>query len=126
MIWRDLARNIVVIISFSLLCSCESLISDASTRLAYQIRDEAAALRTSGASSRTFEHFPKKWPDGVSGDYSIHIGQSIGVLPTRSGTTYHRNFVFVPRDLRISHREGEPTLITLEVKNGQVWLTDLR
>ncbi len=115
-----------------LLLSCETLVSDAATRLAYQIRDEAAALRRSGAAKHTFEHHPRKWPDGVSGDYRIHIGaseghlRSIGVWPTGGGTTYHLNFVAVPRDLTVSHRKGEPTLVTLEMKEGKVLLTDLR
>jgi hypothetical protein len=36
----------------------ETLLSDAATRLAYQIRDEAASLKRSGQSNRTFEHAP--------------------------------------------------------------------
>jgi hypothetical protein len=117
----------IVLLSGALMfCGCETFVSDAATRLAYQIRDEAATLRRSGAATRTFEHRPKEWPQGVSGDYAIHIGQSIGVLPTMSSTTHHLNFVAVPKNLSISHRKGEPTLITLQMKDGKVLLTDLR
>jgi hypothetical protein len=44
----------------------ERFVSDAATRLAYQIRDEAAALRRLGQSSRTFEHVPETWPEGLA------------------------------------------------------------
>jgi hypothetical protein len=119
----------------------KTLISDAATRLAYQIRDEAAGLRRSGAATRTFEHRPTAWPDGVSGDYRIEITEtatsprpghrSIGVARNLTGqtwyaTSYHLNFVVVPKDLVVSHRTGEPTIVTLEMRDGQVLLTGLR
>jgi hypothetical protein len=118
----------------------ETFISDAATRLAYQIRDEAADLRRSGQSMRTFEHLPKAWPEGVKGDYRIEITEtrtsprpghrSIGVAldwekPTWYATSYHLNFVEVPKDLVVFHRKGEPTFVTLELKDGKVLLTGL-
>lgn len=119
----------------------EMFISDAATRLAYQIRDEATTLKRSGQSMRTFEHLPKQRPEGVSGDYRIEITEtqtsprpghrSIGVAldwkkPTWYATSYHLNFVEVPQDLIVFHRKGEATLVTLELKNGKVLLTGLR
>ena len=119
----------------------ETFISDAATRLAYEIRDEAAALRRSGAPKHTFEHRPKAWPDGVAGDYRIEIietrtaprpgHRSIGVARNLTGqtwyaTSYHLNFVDVPKDLVDAHKKGEPTLVTLELKDGTVLLTDLK
>ena len=119
----------------------EAVFSDAATRLAYQIRDEAAALRRSGQATRTFEHHPRAWPHGVDADYRIEITvgwkppgpghRSIGVarnLTERTfyATSYHMNFVDVPDDLFVSHRKGEPTLVTLTIENGRVLLTALR
>lgn len=119
----------------------ETFFSDAATRLAFQIRDEARALLRSGEPTRTFAHYPKAWPEGVSGDYRIEIVEaatsprpghrSIGVTrdpgkPTWYSTSFHLNFVEVPKDLSVSHRKGEPTLVTLEVKDGKVLLTGLR
>jgi hypothetical protein len=119
----------------------ERFISDAATRFAYQIRDEAAALRRSGESMRTFAHVPREWPEGVTGDYRIEITEtrtsprpghrSIGVVmdwkkPTWYTTSYHLNFVEVPKDLTVFHRKGEATLVTLELKGGKVLLTGLR
>jgi hypothetical protein len=119
----------------------ETLVSDAATRLAYQIRDEAAALKRSGQATRTFEHAPRAWPEGISGPYRIEITEtrtsprpghrSIGVArsltgPTRSATSYHLNFVEVPKDVVVAHQAGEATRVTLELKDGKVLLTDLK
>jgi len=52
---------------------CERFVSDAATRLAYQIRDQAGALRQSGEPARTFAHHPLSWPEGVDGDYRIEL-----------------------------------------------------
>ncbi|MHB8880086.1 MAG: hypothetical protein ACYC69_01095 [Thermodesulfovibrionales bacterium] len=119
----------------------ETFISDAATRLAYQIRDEAAALRRSGQATRTFAHLPRKRPEGVTGDYRIEITEtrtsprpghrSIGVAmdwkkPTWYATSYHLNFVEVPEDLIVLHRKGEATIVTLEMKDGKVLLTGLQ
>jgi len=119
----------------------ETFVSDAATRLAYDLRDEAATLRRSGQTARTFEHRPKTWPEGISGPYRIEITEtrtsprpghrSIGVARnltgrTRYSTSYHLNYVEVPKDLVVSHQKDEPTLVTLELKNGKVLLTGLK
>jgi hypothetical protein len=44
----------------------------------------------------------------------------------RSGTSYHLNYVDVPRDLEVSHQKGEPLLVTLVLENGRVLLTELK
>ncbi|HEY5552145.1 MAG TPA: hypothetical protein VIK52_09660 [Opitutaceae bacterium] len=118
----------------------ERVVSDSATRLAHEIRDEAKALRRSNETLRTFSHAPKAWPDGLEGDYRIEIRstpldapQKRSILtanslngPTRSGTTYHLNFVEVPQDLVVRHRKGEPTLVTLELRDGKVLITELK
>jgi hypothetical protein len=142
-------RNVVVLIGFVLLCGAvylpaqyliETFVSDAATRLAYQIRDEAA-LRRSGQITRTFAHRPRTWPDGIAGAYRIEIQEtrtsprpghrSIGVArnlkePAWYWTSYHLNFVDVPGDLTVSHQSAEATLVTLSLENGRVRLTGLR
>jgi hypothetical protein len=118
---------------------CERLVSDSATRVAYQLRDEAAALRKSGAATRTFLHRPLEWPDGIHGDYRIEFVSSAppgdgrrGIFvatsysgPTRSSTSYHLNFVQVPQNLVAAHHAGEPTEFTLELRDGRVLLTGM-
>ncbi len=45
--------------------------------------------------------------------------------PTWFSTTYHLNFVEVPVNLKVSHRKGEDTFVTLETRDGKVLLTKL-
>ena len=127
-----------------LLSGCEKLfevvVSDSATRFAYQLRDEAKALRASGKKSRTFTHVPASWPDGLSGDYRIEfVGPAEptdgrrGLMtaksydgPLWSSTTHHLNFVRIPLPLKVAHRKGEPTIVTLELRDGVVHVTALR
>ncbi len=87
---------------FSAQYAVETFISDAATRLAYQIRNEAAVLERSGERVRTFTHQPRTWPEGISGD-----------------------FVDVPEDLAVSHRTGEATRVTMHVENGRILVSAL-
>ncbi|MBI2815243.1 MAG: hypothetical protein HYX71_13285 [Opitutae bacterium] len=118
----------------------ETFVSDSATRFAFQLRDEAEALRKSGATTRTFEHRPAAWPDGLSGEYRIEFvgpeepndGRRALMTsksydgPLWSGTTYHLNYVRVSRALKAAHRKGEPTIVTLELKDGGVYVTALK
>lgn len=118
----------------------ERVVSDSATRFAFQLRDEAAALRRSGEKSRTFEHRPAAWPDGPDGDYRIEFvgppesndGRRALMTaksydgPLWSSTTYHLNYVRVPLPLKAAHHKGEPTLVTLELRDGTVLVTALK
>ncbi|HRG54980.1 MAG TPA: hypothetical protein PLG56_02995 [Lacunisphaera sp.] len=118
----------------------ERVVSDGATRFAFQLRDEAAALRRSGAKTRTYEHRPQAWPDGPDGDYRIEFvgppesndGRRALMTaksydgPLWSSTTYHLNFVRVPLPLKAAHRKGEPTRVTLELRDGTVLVTALK
>ncbi len=134
----------VLAVSLLGLCGCtkvfEAIVSDSATRFAFQLRDEAAALRASGQTTRTFTHVPARWPDGLTGDYRIEFvgphGPNDGRRglmtaksydgPLWSGTTYHLNFVRVPLPLKVAHRRGEPTVVRLELRDGVVLVTALQ
>lgn len=118
----------------------ERLVSDAATRLAYQIRNEALWMRLSGAPSVSFEHRPKSWPEGITGDYRIEFSggdnpvvpgrRTIGVArdltePAWYSTSYHLNYVEVPARLVAAHHAGEVTRITLERRGDKVLLTKM-
>jgi hypothetical protein len=139
---RFLALVAVAGAGFSLFATtgCERLVSDSATRLAFQLRDEAAALRASGAPTRTALHRPAAWPDGIEGDYRVEIISSAppgdgrrGIFvaksfdgPLWSRTTYHLNYVQVPQNLVAAKRKGEPLAITLELRDGKVLVTALK
>ena len=128
-------------IAYVALYGFERFVSDAATRLAYQIRDEARTLRRSGQSSRTFEHQPRTWPAGIAGAYRIEIKEtktsprpghrSIGVARNLTErpwywTSYHLNFVEVPVDVEVSHQAGEPTVVSLVLEKDHVLLLALK
>jgi len=46
--------------------------------------------------------------------------------PTFYATSYHLNFVEVPNDLVVSHRKGEPTMVTLVRDRETIHLTALK
>lgn len=102
-----------------------SLMTDAATRLAYDISSNADALTKSADTERTFAHEPASAPAGCAGAYQVTIdaGGSLGVgcdteYPQVSyTTTYHRNAVTVPEKLQVTKKAGESLKVTLK-KNG--------
>jgi hypothetical protein len=137
-IFRVIAAVIALIAGYF---AFEALVSDAATRLAYQIRNQSLLMRVSGESTRTFVHEPRSWPDGVDGAYRVEIKsgktdpfpghRSIGVARNLTErpwywTSYHRNYVDVPEDVEVAHQAGEPTLVTLEMRDGKILLTALK
>lgn len=117
---------------------CGMIMTDAATRLAFQIEDEVDALRESGATQRTFEHRPARWPEGIQGDYRVELkassaggGRALSVTESHAGavhyhTTAHLNWAEVPETLVAEHREGEPTLVTIEMRGGKPVITALK
>jgi hypothetical protein len=104
--------------------SCETLISDAATRVAYAVRDGAARLRSSGSDSLVLSVAWRSWPDGCPGGYRLkwdgdeEKSPGIGVTCTTGkgrffSTTYYRRFVTVPRTLEATKAQGEPATIAL-------------
>ena len=117
---------------------CGALMTDAATRLAFQIEDEVEAMRKSGETKRTFEHIPARWPEGIADDYRVEMQESAGgtrgaliVTESRAGavhyhTTAHSNWVDVPATLVATHTKGEATLVTIELRGGKPVITALK
>ena len=129
---------LAVAVAFALSQSgCGALMTDAATRLAFQIEDEVGAMRKSGETQRTFEHKPARWPEGIAGDYRVELQESSGstraliVMETHPAavhyhTTAHTNWVDVPARLIATHKKGEPTLVTIEMRGGKPVITALK
>jgi hypothetical protein len=108
------------------------LITDAATRLAYDLEREAGRLRSSQATVRVFEHRPVGWPAGCTADFDLMIGAGSDIAvrcvdadhPPTSGvhytTTYHRRFVKVPRALSVSRRNNANIRVTLRKQGDEV------
>ncbi len=123
-----------------ILAGCGDVLTDAATRLSRDLCREAAALRASRETTRTFEHHPSASPEGVTGDYAIELvlskpnvdGHSLILVgdehdgPLRWSTTAHNRSVHTERDFRAQHRDGGPTVIQLEKRGNEIWVVDVR
>jgi len=111
--------------------------TDGATRLAGELRDAAAQLRSSGATHSVMTHLPRAHPEGCAAAYSLLLAErssiviwcrpSLGAAPTRSyTTTYHLNFVRVPERFEVEKGQGESTMIDLEMRHGEVVVANVR
>jgi hypothetical protein len=108
------------------------LMTDAATRLAYDLEREAGNLRSSRATVRVFEHRPVGWPAGCKADFDLMLGAHSDIAvrcidadhPPTSGfhytTTYHLRFVTVPRALSVSRRNNASVRITLRKQGDEI------
>ena len=119
------------ILAAALVVSGCSFMTDAATRLAYDIVRNAHTLKSSADMDRTFVHHPASSPSGCSGTYQVTFDSSGGLsiscdksYPQVSySTTYHRNAVTVPAQLSIRKNAGEPLNVTLHKQGDAIVLT---
>ncbi len=112
--------------------------TDAATRIAYDVEAGAQALRSSADSRATVRHEPSRWPEGCEGGYALEIGRGASADPGKGSivvrcagrglyyTTYHLNFVVVPATVSVRKQAGEPVLLHLEKRGGDIALTEVR
>lgn len=109
-----------------LVAGCETLVSDAATRIRYELRDSAARLQSSAQATAVVTIRPATWPDGCpdNGRYRVRL------VPYRGGKQVPAADVFVkclannreystgtvqvvPREMTVEKAAGEPVRITL-------------
>lgn len=108
---------------------------DDGSLLALRIADAAKRLRASGDVELTVSYEPI---GGIAQQYEVVIGQAdasvppfdrgtgLAVTSRRAGhSTHHRQFVVVPRELRVS-KSNEPLLIVLQKKGDRIEVAELR
>ena len=112
--------------------------TDAATRIAYDIEAGAKALKTSTDSGTTVRHEPASWPDGCGDGYALEISRGASGDPGKGSivvkcagrgifyTTYHLNFVVVPATVSVRKAAGEPVLLQLEKRAGDIVLVEIR
>lgn len=112
--------------------------TDAATRIAYDVEAGAKSLKASAQSSATVRHEPASWPDGCGDGYALEIGRGASGDPGKGSitvkcagrgifyTTYHLNFVVVPATVSVRKQAGEPVLLHLEKRGGDIALTEVR
>ncbi len=118
--------RLLVVLAVALgLAGCDFM-TDAATRLAYDLEREANALRKSGDSARVFTHTPKKSPAGITGPYTVRLVTRGTIQIGKYHTTYHLNFVEVPKTLRIQKADGEGFVVVLTRAGDTVQVAELR
>lgn len=130
-------------LAFAALATGCALLTDGALRLAYDIRDSAKELRASRQESLEVLHYPCRIPDGVDGPYQITLQASKGTTgsgalivsaiqdpasPTapRYATSYHLQFIQVPKELSIRKGWNEPTYITLRKVGDHIEAVSIR
>lgn len=112
--------------------------TDAATRIAYDLEAGAKSLRASPETRATVRHEPSRLPEGCDGAYALEIGRGAKGDPGKGSivvrcdghglyyTTYHLNFVVVPATVGARKQPGEPVLLQLEKRGGDIALTEVR
>lgn len=124
-------KFILTTLSTLLLTGC-FLLTDAATRVAYDLEAAVAVMQAKGLDEYAFTHVPASFPDGVDGPWELTIqkskaGEPRGALGIgRYGTTYHTNFVDVPRTLTIRKQAGEGCTIVLRRAGERIEVVALR
>lgn len=128
-------RLLFALALFGFMAGCGDFMTDAATRLAYQIESEAKALRGSKETTRTFAHKPKSSPEGVTGAYVLtfvagplgkgYLAFSKGPQEQWYHTSYHLRFVEVPQDLKIRKAEGQAVQVVLKRSGETVQVAEL-
>ena len=121
---------------------CGDLLTDAATRIANDLVDEAATGR-SERQRVTVIHSPRAFPEGCAGAYTVQLQESLH-HPASGGslivecdatgstgrhtyyTTYHLNAVRVPATIEVAKAAGQPLRITLERRGGAVDVVSLQ
>ena len=119
------------------IASTLSACTDAATRVAYDLESGAKKLRASSGHTATVDHIPQATPEGCPGAYTLQLSQasalvvwcqdSIGGLSSASHTTtYHLNYVAVPKTWIIHKDAGQHALIDLRKDGEAVVVSGLR
>ena len=108
--------------------SCETLISDSATRIAYAVRDGAARLARSPSDTLVLSVAWRSWPGGCPDGYRVEWRADtdripgLGVICTTGSSGYatigYREFVKIPKMLQVTKAKGEPATIGLRKRSG--------
>jgi hypothetical protein len=138
---RQRVARIALLLAFACLAGCGMPITDGATRLASDINAGAGKLPATKNARLEIKHKPVSIPDGVKGPYMVEMQISSPNRPRTSGTlfitdlksrdgwgtTYHLNYVRVPRELSVTKNAGESVTIVLErAADGKIDVTGLR
>jgi hypothetical protein len=125
-------KTALVLLLALLLAGC---LTDAATRLAYDIKAGSARVGAGNGAHYVVEHrTPSRWSE-CTGPYTVQLDQ-VGALiiwcrggdgqtvVSSHSTSYHRRFVDTPRTWILEKGARETLLIRLERQNGRVVIAE--
>jgi hypothetical protein len=126
-------RLALPLLSILLLTGC---LTDAATRLAYDIKAGAARVGSANGAGYVIEHRTPSRRGQCAGRYTVQLDQ-VGALiiwcrdeggeevVSSHSTSYHRRFVDTPRTWILEKGAGETLLIRLERRNGRILIAEV-
>ncbi len=128
-----LAAALPVLLSLS---ACGLFSGDGATRIAFRLESEGAQFRASGAATHGFSYLPKGGYDDCAEAYDVQFSAKSALVvwckdaggntTSSHTTTYHLNFVKVPKTWIVKKRPGERMWIDLAREGGNVVISDVR
>jgi hypothetical protein len=117
-----------------LVAGCDVL-TDAATRLAFEIEAAARSLERDG-DRVTLRHEVPSRPGECEGPYTVQLDKvgalvfwcrdAEGNVLASPGTSHHRRFVRTPETYYLHKQAGEPLVIELERRAGEVVIVDVQ
>ena len=128
-------RGLLLVPVILSLSGCFLLNGDGATRIAYRLESEVKQLGSADGQSHTFSYIPKGGYDDCSEAYDVQFSErsalvvwckdASGTTTSSHTTTYHLNFVRVPKTWNVEKKPGEAMRITLTRQGSDAVITDV-
>lgn len=127
-------RRLLALLPLALLAGC---LTDAATRIAYDIESGAARVGNADGAEFTVEHRTPSKKGECEGSYTVQLDK-VGTIiiwcrdargekvVSSHSTTYHSRFVDTPRTYILEKKPRDILVIELERQHGRVVIADAR
>jgi len=103
-------------------------VTDAATRLGWELKDAAASARRSPTRRHVLVHRPKSWPEGCSTDYRVQLDKTglvvfwcskNGKVTSGYSTSHHRSEVDFAQTFIVDKRKGSTLRLTFDASGAK-------
>jgi hypothetical protein len=129
-------RRLLLLALLATAAGCGDFLTDAATRLAYDIEAGVSRLDNAPGARHTIVHRTPSKAGECVGPYMIQVDKvgalviwckdDAGRTVSSHSTTYHARFIDTPQTYILDKPAGEPLTIDLERRNGRAVVTDVR
>ncbi len=128
MAWRNVRAAFITLTVGGIVTGCSGM-TDAATRLAYDIEAAAGRLAQDDGARYTFQHHTPSRSGECEGPYKVQLDKvgalivwcsdSAGSTVSSHSTSYHARFVDTPETFLVEKPAHAPLTIDLERHNGR-------